>query len=83
LCNNFCNNCNNSPPRRRRRRRRRRKRRREGQGGEVVGELVVAEGKELGEENDSVTWVPCVSEHDSVERVRGVFPGRRNMRSSR
>jgi hypothetical protein len=48
----------------------------------VVGELVVAEGKELGEENDSVTWVPCVSEHDSVERVRRVFPGRRNMRSS-
>ncbi len=32
--------------------------------------------------NDFVTWVPCVSEHDSVERVRTVFPGRRNMRNS-
>jgi hypothetical protein len=39
LWNNFCNNNNNSPPRRR-----------EGQGGEVVEELVVAEGEELGEE---------------------------------
>jgi hypothetical protein len=47
LCNNLCNNYNNSPPRRRRRRR---KRRREGQSGEVVEELVVAEGEELGEE---------------------------------